>query len=87
LEQRPEGLPPGAETIGPRRHIGNREPAPGGRSDTLHPRPILERLQRDEDAVMDEQGWPALPVEQENGRHRCERSADLQAQDGHGLPR
>jgi len=26
-----------------------------------------------------------LPVEQENGRHRCQRSADLRAQDGDSL--
>ena len=30
-------------------------------------------------------GALSLPVEQENGRHRCQCSADLQAQDGHGL--
>jgi hypothetical protein len=31
-------------------------------------------------------GALCLPMKQENGRHRCQGSADLQAQDGHGLP-
>lgn len=36
-------------------------------------------------ATLNHQRAKRLPVENENGRHGCQRSADLHAEDGEGL--